>query len=112
MQTIFKVSLISRQTGFSKSALALLLAAQVLFVTTAGSSQWLHRLIHSEAASPNHQCAITLFEKGLIGAAVACAIPLAMASLFGGVELLADTFILPLANYRFSPSRAPPCPSA
>lgn len=109
MRTIFKkVSLILKQTGFGKSALALLLAGQVLFVSAAGSSHWLHRWIHSDAASSNHQCVVTLFEKGLVGAAFAFAMPMAIASLFGGVMLLADTFILPLANYRFSPSRAPP----
>src|SRR5437667_247166 len=44
-----------------KPALAGLLAALLLFTTTAAVSHLLHRTLHGNAASPNHNCVICLF---------------------------------------------------
>jgi hypothetical protein len=97
-----------RQSKFIKSASAFLLAGLVLFLAAAGASPSLHKLIHSDAGAPDHSCVITTFSKGQVDAAPAAPILVAFVLLFGGVGLLAENFLLPSADYRFSSSRAPP----
>lgn len=72
------------------------------------SSERLHKLIHPDADSPNHECAVTMLAHGQVNAAVA---PPVLASF---VPTL--IFVLPPLqsatgssfDYRFSASRAPP----
>jgi hypothetical protein len=82
----------------------------LLFVTLQvfASSSPLHRLIHHDADSPNHHCAVTLLAQGQVNSPV----------VWPGLVSPVDTFIfyLPLLesegvssfDYRLSPSRAPP----
>lgn len=84
--------------------------ALLLFLTLQlfASSESLHKLIHPDAGSPDHQCAITLFTHGQVDAP---------ATVLPTVEFVAAVlFLLPLFqsavfssfDYRFSVSRAPP----
>jgi hypothetical protein len=83
--------------------LALFLALQLF-----SASSSLHRAIHPDAASPAHQCVITLWSHGQVdvpGVSLACVIFVA--------ALLFFLPSLPAAvpssfDYRLSPSRAPP----
>ena len=84
-------------------ALGLFLTLQLL-TTSAG----LHKLLHADADSVDHHCAITLFARGHVSTADAVAPLVAfVAALF---------FLLPVLQsaefssfeYRFSASRAPP----
>ena len=102
MRTIFQ------QWRLGSSALALLLAASVLFISTAAVTPALHTLIHPDAAAHDHQCVITLFASGHVSAAPDIQILIAAVALFAGVILLIETFALPSADYRFSLGRAPP----
>jgi hypothetical protein len=43
-----------------------------------------------------------------VDAASVSTVVVGIAVLFGGIALLAETLVLPLADYRYSPSRAPP----
>lgn len=82
----------------------------VLFLTLQlfASSESLHKLIHPDADSPDHHCAITMLAHGQVAASEALPI------LVGFVAIL--FFVLPLLksaeyssfDYRFSSSRAPP----
>jgi hypothetical protein len=95
----------------ARPASALLLTGLILFLSLLGSSPQFHKLIHSDAGSPDHNCAITLFARGQIAAASAAPIVIGLVLLFGGIALLPESLLLPLADYRFAPSRAPPVAS-
>ncbi len=84
-------------------ALVLFLTLQ-LFV----SSESLHKLIHPDADSPDHECAITLFTHGQVNTPVAT-LPTVffVAALFFLLPLF-QSAVLSSFNYRFSASRAPP----
>lgn len=89
-------------------ALALLMVATVLSLSLIGSSPALHKLLHADADAAEHQCAVTLFVHGHVTSAEMTATVVCLVVLFGGIALLTETFLLPLAEYRFSASRAPP----
>ena len=83
--------------------LAFFLALQLV-----ASSESLHKLIHPDADSPDHHCAVTLFLQGQVNAAE---------TVLPAVVFIAALFFLlpPLQSavfssfdYRFSASRAPP----
>jgi hypothetical protein len=97
---------------FVKSTSASLLAALVLCLSLLGSSPALHKLIHSDAGAADHHCAITLFAKGQVNSVNVVPLLAVFVVLFGGISLLVETFLLPLADYRFSASRAPPAYSS
>jgi hypothetical protein len=83
--------------------LALFLALQLV-----SSSEALHRLIHSDANSAEHQCAVTLFAHGQVNAAESFPALVAFAAaLFFFLPLL-QSAALPSFDYRYSASRAPP----
>jgi hypothetical protein len=92
----------------ARPASGFVLTALVLFLSFVGASPQLHRLIHPDADSAEHSCAITLFAHGQVAAANVSVAIVVLAVLFGGVALLAETLLLPLADYHYSPSRAPP----
>jgi hypothetical protein len=94
-------------TVFRKAS-AILLCAMVLFLAALAASPSLHECLHHDANEPNHECAITLFAHGQVNATTIVPVMAVVAALFGGIALLANTFELASADYRFSPSRAPP----
>jgi hypothetical protein len=82
----------------------------LLFLTLQlfSSSSALHKLIHADADSPNHHCAITLLSRGQVSAAdvVAPLVTFVAALLFLLAVLQSPE--VPSFAYRFSASRAPP----
>jgi len=83
--------------------LALFLTVQLL-----ASSEALHKLIHSDADSANHHCAITLFARGQVNSAESLAPLIAfVAALFFLLPPL-QSAVFSSFEYRFCASRAPP----
>jgi len=82
----------------------------ILFLTLQllSSSSALHKLVHTDAGSLDHHCAITLLLRGQLSAADAVAplIIFVAALLFLLPPLQLPEF--PSFEYRFSASRAPP----
>lgn len=68
----------------------------------------LHRLLHEDSGSLNHECLLTSINKShlLIGAADGAT--LSAPAIVFCVCLLGEFFSLALVHYRFSPGRAPP----
>jgi hypothetical protein len=106
-----RVNRMSRSFKFGtvfRKASAVLLCAIVLFLAALAASPSLHQWLHHDANEPGHECAVTLFTHGQVNATTIVPVVAVVAALFGGVALLARTFELASADYRFSRSRAPP----
>jgi len=83
--------------------LVLFLTLQLLTTSTA-----LHKLIHADANSVDHHCAITLFTRGQVSTAETVAPLVAfVAALFFLLPVLQSAGF-PSPEYSFSSSRAPP----
>ena len=95
----------------AKPALGGLLVLLLLLLSALSASPTLHQKLHADAGATDHSCVITLFAKGQITPAPAALILAAFVSLAGAIALLAETLLLPSADYRFSASRAPPSSS-
>lgn len=93
---------------FAARASALLLVLSVFGLSALAASPALHKALHPDASSADHHCAITLLAKGQVNFADVSLPVLGAAVLFGGIALLSEHLILPVADYRFSQSRAPP----
>jgi hypothetical protein len=102
------LSRILRQNKPVKTGLALLGISIVLFLSVFGASASLHKLIHPDADSADHHCAITLFAHSQVASASGAQSLAVVIVIFGGVALLADTFVPSSTDYCFSASRAPP----
>jgi len=93
--------------GFRRVSAALSLALFLVLVVFSSSEQ-LHKLIHPDADSPTHHCAITMLVQGqvdtpnspLVVVAFVCALFFVLPPLRAAVFSSFD--------YRFSASRAPP----
>jgi hypothetical protein len=101
------------KTDFKTGALlkkvsASLLIVLVLVLSSLAASPALHKLVHPDADSAEHACAITMFAHGQIAAADVAPIVAGIAVLFGGVALLTETLFLPRLNHCFSYGRGPP----
>jgi hypothetical protein len=106
-----RVNRMSRTLKFGtvfRKASAVLLCATVLFLAALAASPSLHQWLHHDADEADHDCAVTLFAHGQVNATTIVPVMAIVAALFGGIALLANTFELASADYRFSPSRAPP----
>jgi len=83
--------------------LVLFLTVQLLVSSTA-----LHKLIHSDADSLGHHCAVTLFARGQVSTAETVPVLVAfVVALFFLLPILRSAEF-PSFAYRFSASRAPP----
>jgi len=86
----------------------------VLWLTTLALtvSPQLHRLLHRDAQSPNHDCLITqILHQSLLAGSANVAAPTQYPLRVGSVYL--DVFqFFPAFDYRLSPSRAPPAVSS
>ena len=91
-----------------RPALAGLLAALLLLTTTASASHLLHRALHGNDSSPDHNCLACLFAKGQVSAADGLTVRAFFVAAF--LFRLAWTSVRALAStdLRFCPSRAPP----
>ena len=90
------------------SASAVLLAALILFLSVAGASPALHKLIHADASAVNHNCAVTLFAKGQISSDA----PAQIYAFFDPRPTVRNPVESTVGNsvidIRLTPSRAPP----
>ncbi len=85
------------------ACLTLFLALE-LFASVPG----LHKLIHSDADSTGHHCAITLFSHGSVSTAeTSVALVIFVAALLFSLPVL-QSAIFSRFDYRLAPSRAPP----
>jgi hypothetical protein len=105
---VCRMSRIRNLQAVLRKTSAVLLCGMVLFVSALSASASLHKWLHHDADDPDHECAITLFAHGNFSATVVAITAAVPGALFGGVLLLAQTFVPSSADYRFSPSRAPP----
>jgi hypothetical protein len=94
-----------------RSGTVSLLIGLILLLSALAASPQLHKLVHADADCADHNCVVTLFAAGHFAAADTAVVVVGIALLFGAVALLTETFLLPVAEYRFSPSRAPPIAS-
>jgi hypothetical protein len=87
---------------------AVICLASFLALQAVASSGTLHKWIHPDADSPDHECAVTMFLHGQVDS-VATFVPLVtcVAALFFLLPLL-ESAVFSSFDYRFCPSRAPP----
>ena len=90
-------------------ASALLLTVLLLFLSVAGASPALHQLIHADACSANHTCAITLFAKGQISSGTPPPVTVAFISRLVESRPVEKSVVHSVADVQLIPGRAPPC---
>jgi len=102
------MTILSFREANSRRVWAVFALAVFLFVQLLASSAALHKLVHSDADSLNHHCAVTMLSRGQVSAAEALA-PLAafVAALFFFLPSF-QSAVISSFDYRFSASRAPP----
>ena len=102
------MTLLSFRGRASRRVGAVICLALFLTLQLFTSSETLHKLIHPDAGSPEHECAITLFQHGQVNM-VRTLPPLVafFASLFFVLPELRSV-VFSSFDYRFSFSRAPP----
>ena len=102
------MTILSFRDGTSRRVWAVFGLALFLFVQLLSTSSALHKLVHSDADSVSHHCAVTLLSRGQVSAADAL-VPLVafVAALFFLLPPFQSAVLSPVA-YRFSASRAPP----
>lgn len=96
----------------AKAAAALLCLALYLFVQALGTSSELHRDVHSDAGSEQHQCAATALASGQVLVPAAGLTAIAPTPVFVLVVQPAELVFLPSSDRRLQPGRAPPLLSA
>jgi len=82
--------------------------ALVLLLTVLAVSPELHAWLHGDAAGADHECAITLFQQGVVAAATGIAVAAVVMVLLDRVATLPAKLHLALPPYWLSPGRAPP----
>jgi hypothetical protein len=84
--------------------------ALVLFLTLQlfASSESFHKLIHPDADSADHQCAITLFTHGQVNSSVVALPTIVFVAALCFLLPLFQSAVISSFDYRFSASRAPP----
>lgn len=98
---------ISRDGNFRRVAALVCLALFLTLLLFADSSD-LHRAIHHDAASPTHQCAITLLAQGQVNAAEVPVLLVAFVAATFFLLPLVQSAVLSSFDYRFALSRGPP----
>ena len=102
------MTILSFRDGNSRRAWAVFGLALFLFVQLLTTSSALHKLVHSDAGSASHHCAVTLLSRGQIDAAdVVAPLVAFVAALFFLLPPF-QSAVLASFDYRFSASRAPP----
>ncbi len=100
--------MLSFREGNSRRAWAIFGLALFLFVQLLSSSTVLHKLVHSDADSVNHHCAVTLLSHGQVSATETFAPLIAFVAALFFLLPSFQTPALSTVDYRFSASRAPP----
>ena len=89
-------------------ALGLLLALHVLSALVLEARPELHRTVHPNADSPDHQCLVTMMAAGLIETtALVSLVAVLILACLGKALSFAELF-LPVIAFRLLPGRAPP----
>jgi hypothetical protein len=102
------MTMLSFREGNSRRVWAGFGLALFLFVQLLTTSTALHKLVHSDADSASHHCAVTLLSGGQINAADVVAPLIAfVAALFFFLPPF-QSAVFASFDYRFSASRAPP----
>ena len=92
-----------------RAAIALSVLSAFLFAVVVGAAPALHEHLHSDAAHPQHECAITLVESAIEtgDAPLSVAAPLAV-TLFSDVRALHSTWVPALFSGAHVFAHAPP----
>ena len=93
----------------AKSILAILLALQMLALLALAACPALHHALHSESNNPDHECLVTFFAKSQLSEPVMTPVVTLVAAFVMCAALLPGLQLRLLFEYRFAPSRAPPC---
>jgi hypothetical protein len=91
-----------------KAVSSLLLALLVVFLSVASASPIPHKLIHADAGSPTHVCAITLFAKGQVSSADVSPIVAVFAPPVVQSVRLEVSVAYPASDVQLASSRGPP----
>ncbi len=92
----------------SRRVPAVICLALFLILQVFTSSETLHKLIHPDADSADHQCAITMFVHGQVNSVeTGVAVIVLVAAIFFAVPPL-QSAVFSSFDYPFSASRAPP----
>ncbi len=97
----------SKLNRFNKPALAVLLIGLVLLLNAMTAVPALHELIHKDADSANHSCAVTLFAHGHVESAV-CDVPAVLSATFVETIPHLEFSIFSMVIENLPPGRAPP----
>lgn len=102
------MTLLSLRNRVSRRVWAVFGLILFLSLLAVSASEPLHKLIHADADSASHQCAVTLFAQGQVNAVETLAVLAAFVAplffLLPPVQSVAPASF----DYRFSASRAPP----
>ena len=99
---------LSFRDGNFRRAWAVIGLVLFLFTQLLATSTVLHKLVHSDANSVNHHCAVTMFSRGQVSATeVLVTLVAFVAALIFLLPPFQSAVLSPVA-YRFSASRAPP----
>lgn len=93
---------------FLNPASALLLTALILFLSVVADSPALHQLIHADASSVDHNCAVTLFVKGQISSVDLVPILGSPVSQSWEICVVENAIGNPVSDVQLIPGRAPP----
>jgi hypothetical protein len=93
----------------AKTVLAALLIVQLLSLLALAACPALHHALHPDSNDPDHDCLVTLFAKGRLSEAGMTPVVARVAAVVMCAVLLPSFLPRLLFEYRFAPSRAPPC---
>jgi hypothetical protein len=93
----------------AKTVLTALLILQLLSLLALAACPALHHALHPDSNSPDHGCLVTLFAKGHLSESALTPVVFILAAFVVCAMLLTSFLPRLLFDYRFAPSRAPPC---
>jgi hypothetical protein len=93
----------------AKAVLAAFLLVHLLSLLALAACPTLHHALHPDSNDPDHDCLVTLFAKGQMSEAGTTPIVALVAAVVMCAVLLPSFLPRLLFEYRFAPSRAPPC---
>ena len=93
---------------FGRSALALWLVGMILLLNAMAACPALHELIHKDADSAIHSCAVTVFAHGKVESATV-EVPISMPTLLVEAAPRIEFCVFGAAIENLPPGRAPPC---
>jgi hypothetical protein len=94
--------------GILRSGLIAVLVSLILLIPVLSASPVLHSLIHSDASSPDHHCAITLFAKGHVSSTLLPPIAASFVPRLTETYPLEPSVACSVFDVQLAPSRGPP----